>query len=345
MTKVEYIRQLEFSLAGKLPKREVSEILRDYSEYFEEGKQAGKTEEEISVSLGIPSAAAAQILSENEEVPAQDKSRAARFWEGLQNRIQDFLHAEKPAAAYGAPDEEPAAEKEPVKAADRLQAPPGKERGSVGKLLLRVLGILLLIPVIMILLPAALLVLGGLLLCILFIAGAMVFLCGAFVLLFICGVTVSVFLPGIGLPVSVTLFVIAGTVFSFAAGVLCMCGVIYLIRGTFRRIRRCFARDKKVHTARNPAYQAYYNAAYADAPYRPAEPYGGQDMQNYAEDSPFVQPFDGEEDGIGQKADPYAEGQAEQAYMQDSGEVDIQPGADAQNIGNGEDEKEENGHA
>ncbi|MCI8442078.1 MAG: DUF1700 domain-containing protein [Provencibacterium sp.] len=67
MTRVEYIRQLEFSLSGRLPQREVSEILRDYSEYFEAGKSEGKTEEEISISLGIPSAAAAQILSEIEE--------------------------------------------------------------------------------------------------------------------------------------------------------------------------------------------------------------------------------------------------------------------------------------
>lgn len=67
MTRVEYIRQLEFSLNGKLPKREISEILRDYSEYFEAGKMEGKTEEEIAISLGIPSVVAAQILSETEE--------------------------------------------------------------------------------------------------------------------------------------------------------------------------------------------------------------------------------------------------------------------------------------
>lgn len=78
MTRVEYIQQLEFSLSGKLHQREISEILRDYSEYFEAGKSEGKSEEEIAMSLGIPSAAAAQILSEIEEEAAEKKEKGKK---------------------------------------------------------------------------------------------------------------------------------------------------------------------------------------------------------------------------------------------------------------------------
>lgn len=100
MNRVEYIRQLEFSLSGKLPKREISEILRDYSEYFEAGKSEGKTEEEIAVNLGIPSAVAAQILSEIEEEagdrkkvnrPDSEPSEGGYFWENAWEKLKTFF--------------------------------------------------------------------------------------------------------------------------------------------------------------------------------------------------------------------------------------------------------------
>lgn len=78
MTRVEYIQQLEFSLSGKLLQREISEILRDYSEYFEAGRSEGKSEEEIAMNLGIPSAVAAQILSEIEEEAAGNKEKGKK---------------------------------------------------------------------------------------------------------------------------------------------------------------------------------------------------------------------------------------------------------------------------
>jgi len=53
MTKRKYLEELGKYL-GKLPQSEVEDILRDYHEHFDVGLRAGKTEEQISNSLGHP---------------------------------------------------------------------------------------------------------------------------------------------------------------------------------------------------------------------------------------------------------------------------------------------------
>lgn len=91
MTKTEYIKQLEFSLNGKLSKPEISEILRDYSEYFAEGSRAGKTEEEIAINLGIPSVAARTLLENDEEsAAAAQRDKVEKYWDKLKSKWQDF---------------------------------------------------------------------------------------------------------------------------------------------------------------------------------------------------------------------------------------------------------------
>lgn len=103
MTKVEYIRQLEYSLGGKLSKSEISDILRDYSEYFEEGKREGKTEEEVSKNLGIPSAAASQILSEGREEPASEppKTDVNHYWTRFKEKCRELTTPSEESASYG----------------------------------------------------------------------------------------------------------------------------------------------------------------------------------------------------------------------------------------------------
>jgi len=53
MQKNEYLRKLDLSLSG-ISESERKDILADYVEHFEMGVLDGRTEEEISESLGDP---------------------------------------------------------------------------------------------------------------------------------------------------------------------------------------------------------------------------------------------------------------------------------------------------
>ncbi len=65
MNRLDYLAKLEKKLKTQLSKKEVNDIIRDYAEYFEEGKRQGKSDEEIAVALGSPEQVAEQILSES----------------------------------------------------------------------------------------------------------------------------------------------------------------------------------------------------------------------------------------------------------------------------------------
>ena len=73
MNKMEYLKQLESALKGKVSSAELDDIIRDYAEYFEEGKKQGKTEDEISQKLGIPFEVARQILNDEGELRTKAK--------------------------------------------------------------------------------------------------------------------------------------------------------------------------------------------------------------------------------------------------------------------------------
>lgn len=61
MTKVGYITELQMRIS-RLPAKDRAEILADYEEHFAMGRAAGKTDEEISASLGTPKSVAKSIL-------------------------------------------------------------------------------------------------------------------------------------------------------------------------------------------------------------------------------------------------------------------------------------------
>ncbi len=65
MTRLEYLDILEQKLKKYMSQKEVNDIVRDYAEYFEEGKAQGKTDEETAAKLGAPEKIAEQILEEN----------------------------------------------------------------------------------------------------------------------------------------------------------------------------------------------------------------------------------------------------------------------------------------
>lgn len=66
MKQSEFIQELKTAIDG-LNNTEIKEIISDYSEYFREGKEQGRTESEIAAALGSPQSIANQILNKNSE--------------------------------------------------------------------------------------------------------------------------------------------------------------------------------------------------------------------------------------------------------------------------------------
>lgn len=288
MNRAEYISQLEFSLKGKLPPREINEILRDYSEYFEAGKGEGKTEEEISVNLGIPSMVAEQILSENEEEAPQERHGLRYYWNRLIEKIKSFL--EKPMESDGYAAAQPAPEgEEPPKRVEKAGAKSSSDV-SVVKTLLIILLCLAALPVCALLIPAGLALIAGLIIVVLGVGVALVALFGALVV----GAVAAAFMLAslavgtVSLPGSFVALGVFGILICLAGAVLSVCLIIYLIRWIVRLVRSCFGRPKNPNSARNPAYQARNSAAcqesgYGGLPYG-EEPLVREDEEDYEEE-------------------------------------------------------------
>lgn len=66
MNKLEYLNQLETILKKQhMDKADIDDIIRDYAEFFEEGRRQGSSDAEICAKLGSPELIAQQILEEN----------------------------------------------------------------------------------------------------------------------------------------------------------------------------------------------------------------------------------------------------------------------------------------
>lgn len=78
MTKKQYLARLRKYLQFRLSNSEIADIISDMEECFEAGAAEGKSEEEISLSLGEPKAAAASLL--NEQTGSERVSKLAEMW-------------------------------------------------------------------------------------------------------------------------------------------------------------------------------------------------------------------------------------------------------------------------
>ncbi len=76
MNKQEYLEKLESCLKHRLSREEIDDIMRDYAEYFEEGRRQSKPDSEISAKLGNPELVAQQLIEESQE--QQNDYAAAR---------------------------------------------------------------------------------------------------------------------------------------------------------------------------------------------------------------------------------------------------------------------------
>ena len=66
MNKLDYLNQLENLLKkNHFEKNDIDDIIRDYAEFFEEGRRKGQNDAEISAKLGSPEIVVSQILEEN----------------------------------------------------------------------------------------------------------------------------------------------------------------------------------------------------------------------------------------------------------------------------------------
>lgn len=97
MTRLEYLEILEQKLKKSMSQKEVNDIVRDYAEYFEDGKSQGKGDEEIAAKLGYPEDVAKQILEEN-NIDACKKSvgeRSSEFFSSFKGGCKKFFSALK----------------------------------------------------------------------------------------------------------------------------------------------------------------------------------------------------------------------------------------------------------
>ena len=76
MNKLQYLENLEKSLKS-LPKEETNDILNDFKEYFEVGIERGRSEEDLSLSLGNPKMLARQIRLESYIKKAEESKSAS----------------------------------------------------------------------------------------------------------------------------------------------------------------------------------------------------------------------------------------------------------------------------
>lgn len=87
MSKVEFLDILKDYLLKSYSKEESLSILRDYEEYFLNGKLDGKTDDEIILELGSPKKIVNDLLSEDEIV---QKEKTTRF-KSFINRFDDYF--------------------------------------------------------------------------------------------------------------------------------------------------------------------------------------------------------------------------------------------------------------
>ena len=129
MNKQEYLQSLEACLRHKLSREEIDDIMRDYAEYFEEGRRQSKQDSEISAKLGDPELVAHQLIEESQEQNTEHYSAShpkskeknplltavGSGCESLKSRFQEWRHKE------GGEETPPESQQEPEAAQEKVQ--------------------------------------------------------------------------------------------------------------------------------------------------------------------------------------------------------------------------------
>lgn len=118
LNKQEYLEQLEACLKHKLSREEIEDIMRDYAEYFEEGRRQSKQDVEIAAKLGDPELVAQQLIEESMEQGGEHFSARAgekrNPWEaaketfkGLESRFLEWDRGRPEREGDAAREQEP----------------------------------------------------------------------------------------------------------------------------------------------------------------------------------------------------------------------------------------------
>lgn len=105
MNKQEYLERLQACLKHHLSREEIEDIMRDYAEYFEEGRRQSKQDSEIAAKLGDPELVAEQLIEESQEQQAEYKvtgkikektlgKYVEEYWEKAKKKFHDWDHSE-----------------------------------------------------------------------------------------------------------------------------------------------------------------------------------------------------------------------------------------------------------
>lgn len=93
---MEYLQRLESCLRWRVSRAELDDIMRDYAEYFEEGRRQNQSDGEISARLGEPELVARQIVEEGREQRREEQQpQRSRFggipelWQSWQQRRRE----------------------------------------------------------------------------------------------------------------------------------------------------------------------------------------------------------------------------------------------------------------
>lgn len=94
MNKREFLRELEYALEGKLSKSDITEITADYSDIFDNGVAAEKSEDDIAKEIGSPAKIARTILEDGVSIstPGGDyhgNSKGQRDYTDFQKNINE----------------------------------------------------------------------------------------------------------------------------------------------------------------------------------------------------------------------------------------------------------------
>ena len=96
LNKQEYLERLQECLKHKLPREEIEDIMRDYAEYFEEGRRQSQQDSQIAAKLGDPELVAQQLIEESQEqaeekvhVGAEKKVPWSHAWGYVTDKVKD----------------------------------------------------------------------------------------------------------------------------------------------------------------------------------------------------------------------------------------------------------------
>ena len=96
LNKQEYLERLQECLKHKLPREEIEDIMRDYAEYFEEGRRQSQQDSQIAAKLGDPELVAQQLIEESQEqaeekvhVGAEKKAPWSHAWGYVTDKVKD----------------------------------------------------------------------------------------------------------------------------------------------------------------------------------------------------------------------------------------------------------------